>query len=101
MVVLSILTLILGGILIFIGVATRKGSEMLIKFNKEKIADLETAHRYVGNNIMILGFVGVIAGGATLAGGEDNILLFLAYLGFIALFIPLLKVGLKTFETKK
>src|SRR5665647_581101 len=101
MIVLSILTLILGGILIFIGAATRKGSEMLIKFNKEKIADLETAHRYVGNNIIILGFVGVIAGGATLAGGEDNILLFLAYLGFIALFTPLLKVGLKTFETKK
>jgi hypothetical protein len=101
MIVLSISTLIIGGILIFIGMATRKGSEMLIKFNKDKIADLEAASRYVGNNIVILGFVGVIAGGSTLAGGEDNILLFLAYLGFIALFIPLLKVGLKTFETKK
>ena len=101
MIYLSIITLILGGVLIFIGVAARKGSEILIKFNKEKIADLYTAQRYVGNNIMVLGFVGVVAGGATLTGGEDNILLFLAYLGFVALFIPLLKVGLKTFETKK
>jgi hypothetical protein len=101
MIYLSILTLILGGVLIFIGAATRKGSEMLIKFNKEKIADLDTAQRFVGNNVMVLGFIGIIAGGATLAGGEDNILLFLAYLGFIALFIPLLKVGLRTFETKK
>jgi hypothetical protein len=85
----------------FVGAATRKGSEMLIKFNKEKIADLDTAQRFVGNNILILGFIGLIAGLATLAGGEDNILLFLAYLGFIALFITLIKVGLKTFETKK
>lgn len=101
MIYLSIVSIIIGGILIFIGVATRKGSEMLIKFNKEKIADLETAQRYIGNNITVLGFIGVIAGGATLAGGEDNYLVFLAYLGFIALFIPLLKVGLKTFETNK
>jgi len=100
MIVLSILTVIIGGILIVVGAATRKGSEILIKFNKDKIADLESAHGYMGRNIMVLGFIGVIAGGATLAGGEDNILLFLAYLGFIALFIPLLKVGLKTFETK-
>jgi hypothetical protein len=101
MIYLSILSIIIGGILIFIGAATRKGSEMLIKFKKDKIPDLETAQRYMGNNIMVLGFIGVIAGGATLANGEDNILVFLAYLGFIALFIPLLKVGLKTFETNK
>jgi hypothetical protein len=99
MIYLSILCLIVGGILIFIGAATRKGSEILIKFNKDKISDLETAQRYVGNNIMVLGFIGVVAGGATLT-GEDNILVFLAYMGFILLFIPLLKVGLKTFETK-
>ncbi len=86
--------------MIFIGASTRKGSEMLIKFNKEKLADLESAHRFVGNNIMILGFVGFIAGLATYASGEDNILLLLAYLGFVALFIALIKVGLKTFETK-
>jgi hypothetical protein len=101
MIILSILTVIIGGVLIFVGAATRKGSEMLIKFNKDKIADLETAQHFVGNNVMVLGFIGVIAGGATLAGGEDNILLFLAYLGFVALFVPLLKVGLKTFEMKK
>jgi hypothetical protein len=101
MIILAILSIVIGGILIFIGGATRKGSEILIKFNKEKIADLETAHRYIGNNIMVLGFIGVIAGGAMLANGEDNYLVFLAYLGFIVLFIPLLKVGLKTFETIK
>jgi hypothetical protein len=100
MIYLSIISLIIGGVLILIGAATRKGSEILIKFNQEKIADLEMAHRYIGNNIMVLGFIGVIAGGATLANGEDNFLVFLAYLGFIALFIPLLKVGLKYFETK-
>ena len=100
MIYLSILTLVLGGVLIFIGAATRKGSEILIKFNKEKLADLESAHRFVGNNIMILGFVGLIAGLATYAGGEDNVLLFLAYVGFVVLFIALIKVGLKTFETK-
>lgn len=101
MIYLSIVSLIIGGILIFVGAATRRGSEMLIKFKKDKIADLETAQRYVGNNIMVLGFIGVIAGGATLAQGEDNFLVFFAYLVFIALFIPLLKVGLKTFETIK
>jgi hypothetical protein len=101
MIYLSILTMIIGGVLVFIGAATRKGSEMLIKFNKDKIADLESAQRFMGNNILVLGLIGLIAGSATLAQGEDNILLFLAYLGFIALFIPLLKVGLKTFETKK
>ena len=98
---LSIVNIIIGGILLFIGAATRKGSEMLMKFNKEKIADLDTAHRFVGNNIMVLGFVGLIAGFATYAGGEDNILLFLAYLGFVVLFIALIKTGLKTFETKQ
>ena len=100
MIYLSILTMIIGGVLVFIGAATRKGSEMLIKFNKEKIADLDTAQRYVGRNILVLGFIGLIAGSATLAQGEDNILLFLAYLVFIFAFIALLKVGLKTFETK-
>jgi hypothetical protein len=82
-------------------VAARKGSEMLMKFNKEKIPDLESAHRFVGNNIAILGFVGVMAGLATLANNEDNILLFLAYVVFSGLFIALIKVGLKTFETNK
>jgi hypothetical protein len=101
MIILSILTVVIGGILIFIGAATRQGSQMLIKFNKDKIADLETAQHFVGNNVIILGFIGVIAGGATLTNGEDNILLFLAYLVFIAFFIALLKVGLKTFETKQ
>ena len=74
---------------------------MLIKFNKEKLVDLKQAHRFVGNNVMVLGFVGLLAGGATYAGGEDNIWLFLAYLGFVVLFIALIKTGLKTFETKK
>ena len=60
----------------------------MIKFNKEKIADLEMAHRYIGNNIMVLGFIGVIAGVPPWPDGEDNFLLFLAYLGFVALFIP-------------
>jgi len=101
MIYLSIATIIIGGIMLFIGAATRRGSEMLIKFNKEKLADLEQAHRFVGNNIMILGFIGLIAGLVTLTGGDDNILLFIAYLGFIVLFIALIKTGLKTFETKE
>jgi hypothetical protein len=101
MIYLSILTIVIGGIIVFLGAATRQGSQMLVKFNKDKIADLETAQRFVGNNVIVLGFIGVIAGGATLANGEDNILLFLAYLVFIPLFIALLKVGLKTFETKQ
>jgi hypothetical protein len=100
MIYLSIITIVVGGILLLIGAATRKGSEILVKFNKEKLADLEQAHRFVGNNIMVLGFVGLIAGFATYAGGEDNILLFLAYLGFVVLFVALIRVGLKTFETK-
>jgi hypothetical protein len=98
---LSIVTIVIGGVLIFIGGAIRNGSEMLIKFNKEKLADMEQAHRFVGNNILVLGFIGLIAGFATLAGGEDNILLFLAYLGFVVLFIAIIKAGLKTFETKQ
>ena len=101
MIILSILTMIIGGILVFIGAETRRGSEMLIKFNKEKIADLDSAQRYMGRNILVLGFIGLIAGSATLFQGEDNILLFLAYLVFIFAFIALLKVGLKTFETGK
>jgi hypothetical protein len=101
MIYLSIVTIVIGAVLVFLGAATRQGSEMLIKFNKDKIADLETAQRFVGNNVIVLGFIGLIAGGATLTGGEDNILLFLAYLVFIAAFIALLKVGLKTFETKQ
>jgi hypothetical protein len=101
MIYLSIVTIVIGAVLVFLGAATRRGSEMLIKFNKDKIADLETAHRFVGNNVIVLGFIGLIAGGATLTGGEDNILLFLAYLVFIVAFIALLKVGLKTFETKQ
>jgi uncharacterized membrane protein len=101
MIYLSILTMIVGGILVFVGAATRRGSEMLIKFNKEKIGDMDSAQRFMGNNIIVLGFIGLIAGSATLAGGEDNILLFLGYLAFIFLFIALLKVGLKTFETNK
>jgi uncharacterized membrane protein len=98
--IVSILSIIIGGILIFLGAAIRRGSEMLVKFNKEKLADLEQAHRFVGNNIMILGFIGLIAGLVTLTNGEDSILLFLAYLGFIVLFIALIKTGLKTFEKK-
>ena len=50
----------------------------------------------MGNNILVLGFIGLIAGLATLVQGEDNILLFLAYLVFVLLFIALMKVGLKT-----
>jgi hypothetical protein len=101
MIYLSIITIIIGGIMTFIGVVTRGGSELLIKFNKEKIADLEAAHHYVGNNLTVLGFVGLIAGLATYAGGEDNILVSLAYFGFVFLFIALIKTALKTFETKK
>jgi len=98
--ILSILTLILGGVLMFIGRATRKGLDLIMKFPKEKFADQEPVHRFVGNNILLLGFIGIIAGLATLAGGEDNILLFLAYLVFVVLFIALIKVGVKTFEIK-
>ena len=74
---------------------TRKGSEILIKFNKEKIADLDPPNDIMGRNILVLGFIGLIAGAATLVQGEDSILLFLAYLVFIFAFIALLKVGLK------
>ncbi len=73
----------------------------MIKFNKEKLGDLEKAHRFAGNNILVLGFIGLIAGFATYAGEEDNILLFLAYLGFVVLFMVIIKAGLKTFETKQ
>ncbi len=100
MIYLSILTLILGGILIFIGRVTRKGLDIIMKFPRDKFADQEPVHRFVGNNLLLLGFIGIIAGLATLAGGEDNILLFIAYLAFVALFIALFKVGIKTFENK-
>ena len=101
MIYLSIVSIVIGGILLLTGAVTRNGSEVLIKFNKEKLADLEQTHRFAGNNIMVLGFIGIIAGIATYAGGEDNILFFLAYLGFVVLFIALIKAGLKTFETKQ
>ena len=100
MIYLSLVTLVLGGALMFIGLMVRKGSEMIMKFAEEKFADQETVHRFVGNSVLVLGFVGVIAGLGTLAGNEDNILLFLAYLGFVALFITLIKAGAKTFENK-
>jgi hypothetical protein len=98
--ILSILTLILGGALMFIGRFIRKGFDIIMKFPKDKFADQEKVHRFAGNNILLLGFIGVIAGLALIAGGEDNILLFLAYLVFVVLFVALIKVGAKTFESK-
>jgi hypothetical protein len=99
MVILGYICIILGAFLFYIGWKAKGGFLKLFAMKDSSNPRREMLWRLVGNRIMLLGFIGLVAGVAQVLMDKDSIWVFLAYLGFIGLMFLMLRYMVQQWDT--
>jgi hypothetical protein len=99
MVILGYICIIIGAFLFYVGWKAKGGFLKLFAMKGGKDAQKEMLWRLVGNRIMLLGFIGLVAGVAQILMNKDSVLVFIAYLGFIGLMFLMLRYMVQQWDT--
>lgn len=95
MIIFAYLCIIIGVLVFYVGWKARSGLVSLATMNSAKPEKKAKMWRYTGNNLMTLGVVGWIAGAAQIFMNVDIILVFVAYVAFIAVLVAMLRYAMK------
>lgn len=99
LVILGYICLILGAFLFYVGWKAKGGFLKLFVMKGGRDERKKMLWRLVGNRIMLLGFIGIVAGAAQMLMDKDAPLVFIAYLAFIGLMFLMLRYMVQQWDT--